>query len=76
MRHVPPWESYVTRLCLDKWALEPASTIQILTRIESLVVPGAATDAAVATVLRRGGVAATEAGEIAPSICTAMRLAS
>ena len=58
MRRVPPWEKYLARLCLDKWGLEPSSTLQIMTGIESLVVPGAVTAVTVTTVLTRGGLPA------------------
>ena len=72
MRRVPPWEKYLARLCLDKWGLEPSSTLQIMTGIESLVVPGAVTAVTVTTVLTRGGVVESEARSAAPGICMAM----
>lgn len=68
MSRTAPWEEYLTRLCLERWSLDPASTIQIMKRIDSLVAPGAISDSSVATVLRRGGVAWLEASSVAPSI--------
>jgi len=72
MSGVTSWERYLTRLCLERWSLDPASTIQIMQRIDSLVAPGQLNDASVATVLRRGGVAWPEANSAAPGICMAM----
>jgi hypothetical protein len=72
MNRVAAWETYVTRLCLDAWSLDPASTVQIVKHIEALVGPGAANASTVATVLRRAGVADNVAGLIAPGICKAI----
>lgn len=72
MNRFAPWERYLFRLCLDRWSLDPASTIQIMMHIEALVAPGAASDSSVATVLQRAGVAQDEAALIAPSICMAI----
>lgn len=68
MSRVGTWEQYLTRLCLERWSLDPAATIQIMKCIDSLVGPGAVNDASVATVLRRGGVTWPEAHSLAPSI--------
>lgn len=68
----PPWESYVSHLCLEKWALAPHSLIKLMRDIESLVASGHVTEGTVATVLRMAGVPASEAVQVAPSICTAI----
>ena len=72
MNRVTSWERYLTRLCLERWSLDPASTIQIMQGIDSLVAPGQVSDTSVATVLRRAGVAWTEASSVAPRIRMAM----
>lgn len=72
MTRPAPWHQYLTRLCIDKWALDPASTIRVVEYVESLVAPGALSDGSVATVLERGGVAPAEADRMAPMICTAI----
>lgn len=66
------WEEYLARLCLDEWSLDPASTVQILKRIDSLVAPGALSDDSVATVLQRSGVSRLAADIVAPSLCLAI----
>lgn len=66
------WEEYLAWLCVDRWALEPAKTIEIIKRIDSLVGPGVVDDASVAAVLQRGGVGEAEAGFMAPRICQAI----
>lgn len=68
----PTWEKYVARLCLEAWALEPASLIKVVADLEALAAFGHVTDEAVATVLRMAGVAHHEADIIAPSICAAI----
>ncbi|MGD2046329.1 MAG: hypothetical protein PVJ80_17225 [Gemmatimonadota bacterium] len=68
MSRVTSWEEYLTRLCLERWSLDPAATIQIMKCIDSLVAPGQVSDHSVATILRRGGVAFPEARSVAPSI--------
>jgi hypothetical protein len=72
MNRFAPWERYLFRLCLDRWSLDPASTIRIMMHIDSLIAPGAASDSSVATVLQRAGVTQDEACRVAPSIRTAM----
>lgn len=69
MSRVPSWEAYLTGLCLDTWSLDPASTVQVMKHVEALVGPGAASVSAVATVLRRAGVAEAVAGSTAKGIC-------
>jgi hypothetical protein len=72
MSQAASWEAYLTRLCLDTWSLDPASTIQVVKHVEALVAPGTVSASAVATVLRRAGVAEVEASFIAPGICAAI----
>jgi hypothetical protein len=69
----PAWESYVARLCLDKWALDPASLIKVMADIEALIAGGEFTDSSVATVLRMAGVIQSEVDSFAPRICDMMR---
>lgn len=72
MSYAIGWVEYVARLCMDRWSLEPAATVEIIKRVDSLVVPGAVDDDAVSTVLRRSGVAEAEADSVAPLICRAI----
>lgn len=69
----PPWERYVSRLCVEHWSLDPLTLIKLMADIEALVTTGDATPHAVATVLRMAGVDWAEAVDTAPEICAAIR---
>jgi len=68
----PPWESYVSHLCVEHWSLDPHEFVKLMADIESLVVTGGVTPDTVATVLRMAGVARDEAEARAPGICAAI----
>ncbi|MGD2046330.1 MAG: hypothetical protein PVH96_08925 [Gemmatimonadota bacterium] len=67
------WKRYVVRLCRDAWDLEDATTAEVLKKIDALVRARVLTVPAVAMVLERAGVTASEADHIAPSIQVAIR---
>lgn len=72
----PPWESYVSHLCVEEWALDPHSLIKVMGDIEALVGSNDVSDATVATVLRKAGVPGSEAEAVAPRICHAIGAAN
>lgn len=67
-----PWKRYVSRLCADAWELDALATEKLLVRIEALAAVGDLTDAAVARVLHRSGIAPSAADQIARSIRVAI----
>lgn len=69
----PAWETYVARLCLDRWSLDPVSLIKVMADIEALAASGDWTDSSVATVLRMAGVVHSEAESFAPRISVLMK---
>lgn len=68
----PRWESYVSHLCVEHWALDPPELLKLVADIEALVVTGDVTPMSIATVLRMAGVPRDEAEATAPQICAAV----
>lgn len=68
----PPWERYVSRLCVEHWSLDPYTLIKLMADIEALVATGDVTPHSIATVLRMAGVDRQEADATAPAICAAI----
>jgi hypothetical protein len=68
----PAWEEYVVRLCVDAWSFDPATIINVVTAVESLITSDAATGASIATALQLAGVPRAEAESTAEIICAAI----
>jgi hypothetical protein len=66
------WETYVARLCLEAWSLEPGSVIKVMADIECLIATGWVTDGSIAAILRIAGVPHADAELMAPSIRSAI----
>lgn len=62
------WQIYVTALASNAWKLDARATVAVLGELAELLSGNRLTDAAVAAVLRKAGVAEGLADLTAPSI--------